>query len=213
MKIKIKDTKRYPMWFITDQSNNILVHLTDKSDLLDVDWGKLTLSQRQVLWAAIKVGTLEATDDKEFQDSFRASMAEYLEKRVETRMSQSKEYFGISTQTKEAVDAVEKAKHFKELLKDAVSTLKKTLAGLSASDLEIVLKLEQLGRGRKTVLKLIDEIIVKQTKANAAKGMTLSAPDPKEFENRQVFKGQDRTLLSNISNVRESNKEQVIIKV
>ena len=126
-----------------------------------------------------------------------------------------KSLFGIeeTPENKSAVQAVDKAKEIKKLLGNSLPTLRKELPSYSAVDLETAAKLEELGKGRKTVLKLIKELITKQAKANVSKVVDQKAPSAKEFQKRQVLKGENKQLLSNLTNVRESDKEQVVIKI
>jgi hypothetical protein len=220
MEIRIKDTIKTPMWAIMKDDNNntpVFFLSSEKNDFIPIDHTTLSPYQQQTLWYAIKMKIIEAKDDTVFQESFKATLKAYLEKRQKNQATEFKSFFGTETpksvNPRQAVDAVAKANQMKKLLENSTSTLKKLFRDLTASDLELCIKIEQLGKCRKTVLKLISEETIRQTKENTAKIENPNAPDMKEFEKRQIYKGYDKRLLSNISNVRESEEEQVIIKI
>jgi hypothetical protein len=219
MRIRIFNVEQTPMWAIPDTE---IFLSSEQNDFLDVDYSTLTPYQKQILWSAIKMKTLEAEDDEEFQSDFRVVLREYLKKRKETESSQLREVFGIETNpvsqsipvsSVEALGAVSKANELKKVLKNSVASLKRLLVDYSAVDLETLFKLEQLGKNRKTVLGFISELITKQAQKNACKIENNNAPSASEYEERQVFKGMNRRLLSNITDVVESEEELVAIKI
>jgi uncharacterized protein YdiU (UPF0061 family) len=212
MKIRIMDVDKTPFWGIPEAE----IHLSEEDNgFKEIDYSTFTPYQQQTLWSAIKMKTLEAKDDEQFQKDVRVMLQAYLEKRQGNQISELRQVFGVDTSPsdKQAVDAVAKAEEIKKVMNSSVSTLKKMLPDYSATDLELAYRIEQHGKNRKTVLKLINDLIAKQTKKFASKIESPNAPDAKEFEARQIFKGKDRQFLSNLSNVRESDKEEVVIKI
>lgn len=216
MQIRISNVEQTPMWAIPDTP---LFLSSEQNDFIDVDYSVLTPYQKQTLWSAIKMKTIEAKDDEAFQQDFRSVLGEYLRKRKESESSQLKEVFGINvsnpvkTNPSEAIDAVAKVNDLRKVLKNSVASLKRLLVDYSANDLEGMFKLEQLGKNRKTVLNLISELITKQAQKNANKVENKNAPTAQEYEDRQVFKGMNRQLLSNITPVVESEEELVAIQI
>lgn len=217
MQIRISDVNQTPMWAIPDTS---IFLSCEQNDFIDVEYLTLTPYQKQTLWSAIKMKTLEAKDDEDFQQDFRSVLGKYLQKRKESESSQLKEIFGINTPGKQtvsadtdAVNAVSKVNDLKKVLKNSVSSLKRLLVDYVASDLETMFELEKLGKNRKTVLSLISELITKQAQKNAEKIENKNAPTAQEYEDRQVFKGMNRQLLSNITPVVESEEELIAVRI
>lgn len=217
MQIRISDVNQTPMWAIPDTS---IFLSCEQNDFIDVEYSALTPYQKQTLWSAIKMKTLEAKDDEDFQQDFRSVLGKYLQKRKESESSQLREIFGIDTPGKQtvsadtdAVNVVSKVNDLKKVLKNSVSSLKRLLVDYVASDLETMFELEKLGKNRKTVLSLISELITKQAQKNAEKIENKNAPTAQEYEDRQVFKGMNRQLLSNITPVVESEEELVAIQI
>jgi hypothetical protein len=218
MRIKIADTNRTPFWGLPEsESRDMVVHLSsENNEFREIDHTGLTPYQQQTLWSAIKMGTISAEDDEQFQDSFKSMLKEYLQKRQETQTSQVREIFGIDQQqNKQAVENVQKVEKLKKLMNGSVATLKKQLVNYSAADLELVRKIETHGKNRKTVLKFISDLILKQTKASVSKVESPNAPTTEQYQNKQVRKtsGMESAFLSNVSNVRESDVEEVTIKI
>jgi hypothetical protein len=219
MEIRIRDVNKTPIWavpHIEKEKPPVLFLSAECNDFIEVDYKSLTPYQQQTVWSALKMKTLEARDDTDFQEHFRVMLKDYLDKRQKNQSSQLREVFGIEQvppSGRQAINAVARANEIKKIMDNSVSTLKRLLTDFSASDLEVALKVEQHGKDRKTVVSLISELIAKQTKTNASKIDARNAPSAGEFESRQVFKGVNRSLLSNVSGVRESEQEQVIIKI
>jgi len=210
MKIKIADTDRTPFWGIPEAE----IHLSsENNDFLEVDYSVLTPYQQQTLWSAMKMKTLLVEDAESFEGDFRNMLKGYLEKRQEGQISQIRQVFGVdsSPEDRKAVEAVAKTKELKKVMEGSVSTLKRILPDYPAFDLGLALKVEQHGKNRKTVVKLISDLVTKQAQKSANRVDSPNAPTVEEFENRQIFKGADKRFLSNLSGVVESEVEEVTI--
>ena len=80
MEIRIVNTDKTPMWAIPDTD---VFLSSEENNFLEIDYSILTPYQQQTLWSALKMKTIEAKDDKEFQIFFRSMLKDYLNKRQE----------------------------------------------------------------------------------------------------------------------------------
>jgi len=210
MKISIVDTDKTPFWAIPEAD----IYLNGENNEVEFDPSKLTPFQQQTVWASLKMKIITSDDADDFNKDFVKMLTGYLEKRQKNQVTQMRQVFGVDLNAgKEAIDNVQKVNELKTVMKGSISTLRKILPDYTAADLELAYKIETLNKNRKGVLKLISDLIRNQTKASVSKVEHPNAPSAKEFEKRQVLRGENKALLSNLSGVRESDKEEVVIKV
>lgn len=210
MKIKISNVNKTPFWGIPEAD----IHMSEEQPEVEFDPSKLTPYQQQTIWSALRMKTIESEQADDFNKEFTSMLKGYLEKRQQNQASNMKQIFGLEDNAnKEAVETVKKTNEIKKVMEGSVSTLKKILPSYTAIDLELALKIEIHNKDRKSVIKLVNELINKQAKASVSKVERPNAPSEEVFQQRQVTKGENKALLSNLTGVRESDKEEVIIKI
>lgn len=211
MRIKIIDVDKTPFWGIPEAGVWIT---SEKNEFLELDYTKLTPYQQQTVWSAIRMKTIEAEEDENFQKEFRSLMQGYIEKRQKGHIDNMREIFGVDPEAnKQAVENVKKVEELKSIMSGSVSTLKRVLCDYPAVDLELARKIEIHNKNRVTVLKLIKELISKQAKQSASKIENMNAPTQEVLEAIQIRKSEPlgAHYLDNVGDVVESEVEQIYI--
>ena len=211
MRIKIVDTEKTPFWGIPEAKIWIT---SENNDFLEVDYKQLSPYQQQIIWSAIRMKTIEAEGDEEFQKEFRSLVKEHVEKRQKGYLDNMRHIFGVNTEVdKKAVENVKKVEELKEIMSNSVSTLKRVLVNYPATDLELARRIEIHNKNRKTVLKLINEFISKQAQKSVSKIENPNAPTAEAFETAQLRKEEflGAHYLDNVSAVVESEVEEIQI--
>lgn len=211
MRIKIVNTERTPFWGIPEAGIWIS---SEDNQFLEVDYSKLTPYQQQTIWSAIRMKTIEAEEDEEFQKEFRSLVKEQVEKRQKGYLDNMRQLFGVNPSVnKKAVENVQKVEELKSIMSGSVSTLKRVLVDYPATELELARKIEVHNKNRKTVLKLINELISKQAQKSVSKIENPNAPSQEAFEAAQLRKDEylGAHYLSNVGDVIESEVEEIKI--
>lgn len=211
MRVRIVDTEKTPFWGIPEAK----IWLTfEDNNFLEVDYKQLTPYQQQTIWSAIRMKTIEAEEDEEFQKEFRSLIKEHVEKRQKGYLDNMRHVFGVNVEAdKKAVENVKKVEELKEVMSNSVSTLKRVLADYPAIELELARKIEVHNKNRKTVLKLISEFISKQAQKSVSKIENPNAPTQEAFETAQIRKDEflGAHYLDNVGAVVESEIEEIQI--
>ncbi len=208
MEIKIKDVDKYPMWALPEA--NLFLSM-DNNKFLNVDIEDLSPMSKVVVWNSIQLGALVSKNDEDLKEYINRL---HKPKKV-SNTSQDK--FAESVNRVQSVQQIKGLKNSElvKVLKSNVSTLKRELPDKSLSELRILQELEKNGKKRKTVVKIINELLNSEEKQvlDSVKNIeNKNALTEEEYQEKQIYKGLERPYLDNLQSVVQSEEEEITIR-
>ena len=162
MEIRIKDVKKTPIWAIPEYQ---IFLSSELNDFQKVEYKGLPPQVQKILWAAIKWGILESTDSEDFMKTFEknftrpAAVKQAVPEKVEEKRVISKPILPKMEEAQENLALIKRTEELKKVMEYGVNSLKKYLPSYKLSDLAIMLKLEETGKKRLTVVNLLNKLI------------------------------------------------------
>jgi len=200
IQVALANRDRQSMLFLGEPLN----FTYDTPGPVEVDLDQLTPTQKNQLMYNCRIGALAVSDKEALLEACSALPA------ASPTFTTGHEQPVAQTAPKDAVDdAKEELNKLKELLDAHHSTVKKNVGLLRPAQVRQLLELEQAGKKRKSVLKVLQEIVSKHS--DSVTSQFVQGGDLMDAPRNQVFQEDSGARSTQITDVVESDEKEVTL--